>query len=102
MLPPSFETSPLLKQHETHWTTVKSTASRNPGNWRLPPSWIPFNQSDAETEGSPFTEFFSWAATTDDLLHKRGRTNMSDPASVALDVLTRSWVTSARDYAVYK
>lgn len=101
VLPPSVNGSdPLTKGRTTHYATVRSTAEGYPMNDGLPPPWIPYR--DDSDEWSPFADFFSRGAAHSVLLHERGRLDEADPDSRTYDVMTRSWVTMARDFSVYK
>lgn len=105
MLPPASDASPLLQplSSETlNRTSVTSTTLRNWTAWHAPAAWLAFNETDDASAGSPLTEFLSRAAVHEDLLHSPGLANQTDDFSRRFDVLTRSWVTSARDYPVYK
>lgn len=64
----------------------------------LPPSWIPY--ADDSTKWSPFVDFFSYAAVQEPILVKPARLNSTD--SESYDVVTRSWVTMARDFVRYE
>lgn len=64
----------------------------------LPPSWIPY--ADNSTKWSPFVDFFSYAAVQEPILVKPARSNSTGNESY--DVVTRSWVTMARDFVQYE
>lgn len=99
VLPPSSNNSSLSDDFsQGHRATVQSALPRYPEDDALPPPWTSY--SDNRTGWSSMGDFFSSAATTEPL--GRRALDPRDPNGLVLDVLTRSWVTLARDFARYE
>lgn len=99
LLPPSSDNSSLSDDFSHgHRATVQSALPRYPEDDALPPPWASY--SDNSTGWSSMDDFFSSAATTEPL--GRRALDPRDPNGLTLDVLTRSWVTLARDFARYE
>lgn len=103
MLPPAGWESSLLRSDDAHPAKVVSTRVQlHDGQSldaaaRLPPVW-----SSPSSADGPLTDLLSRAVAYEDLKHDRGLLNETDPWSQTYDVRSRAWVTTPRDFAVYK